>query len=38
MSVRTYVESRKLGFFVGEQILLFGAFVMTAQWWRAASG
>jgi exopolysaccharide biosynthesis polyprenyl glycosylphosphotransferase len=30
MSVRTYVESRKLGFFVGEQLLLFGAFVLTA--------
>ncbi|MGZ3408438.1 MAG: exopolysaccharide biosynthesis polyprenyl glycosylphosphotransferase, partial [Polyangia bacterium] len=30
MSVRTYVESRKLGFFVGEQLLLFGAFVVTA--------
>jgi len=30
MSVRTYVESRKLGFFVAEQILLFGAFVVTA--------
>jgi exopolysaccharide biosynthesis polyprenyl glycosylphosphotransferase len=30
MSVRTYVESRKLGFFVAEQILLFAAFVVTA--------
>jgi exopolysaccharide biosynthesis polyprenyl glycosylphosphotransferase len=30
MSVRTYVESRKLGFFVAEQILLFVAFVVTA--------
>jgi sugar transferase (PEP-CTERM system associated) len=30
MSVRTYVESRKLGFFVGEQLALFGAFVATA--------
>src|SRR6476469_528394 len=30
MSVRTYVESRKLGFFVAEQLLLFGAFVVTA--------
>src|SRR4051812_44614213 len=30
MSVRTYVESRKLGFFVAEQLLLFGAFVATA--------
>jgi sugar transferase (PEP-CTERM system associated) len=31
MSVRTYVESRKLGFFVGEQLLLFAAFVVTAH-------
>ncbi|HEY1587233.1 MAG TPA: exopolysaccharide biosynthesis polyprenyl glycosylphosphotransferase [Polyangia bacterium] len=30
MSVRTYVESRKLGFFVVEQVLLFCAFVVTA--------
>lgn len=30
MSVRTYVESRKLGFFVAEQIILFGAFLATA--------
>jgi sugar transferase (PEP-CTERM system associated) len=30
MSVRTHVETRKLGFFVGEQLLLFGAFVATA--------
>jgi sugar transferase (PEP-CTERM system associated) len=30
MSVRTYVESRKLGFFVGEQLALFGAFIATA--------
>ncbi|MDB4971319.1 MAG: capsular polysaccharide biosynthesis protein [Myxococcales bacterium] len=30
MSVRTYVESRKLGFFVGEQLLLFAAFVVSA--------
>jgi exopolysaccharide biosynthesis polyprenyl glycosylphosphotransferase len=30
MSVRTYVESRKLGFFVGEQLVLFAAFVVTA--------
>ena len=30
MSVRTYVESRKLGFFVAEQLLLFGAFLATA--------
>ncbi len=30
MSVRTYVESRKLGFFVGEQVVLFGAFCLTA--------
>ncbi|MGZ3438070.1 MAG: hypothetical protein ACXVDD_01055, partial [Polyangia bacterium] len=30
MSVRTYVESRKLGFFVGEQLLLLTAFVVTA--------
>jgi sugar transferase (PEP-CTERM system associated) len=30
MSVRTYVESRKLGFFVAEQLVLFGAFVATA--------
>jgi sugar transferase (PEP-CTERM system associated) len=30
MSVRTYVESRKLGFFVGEQLLLFVAFLLTA--------
>ena len=30
MSVRTYVESRKLGFFVGEQLLLFAAFLVTA--------
>lgn len=30
MSVRSYVESRKLGFFVGEQLALFGAFVVTA--------
>ena len=30
MSVRTYVESRKLGFFVTEQLILFGAFLATA--------
>jgi sugar transferase (PEP-CTERM system associated) len=30
MSVRTYVESRKLGFFVGEQVVLFAAFLATA--------
>jgi sugar transferase (PEP-CTERM system associated) len=30
MSVRTYVESRKLGFFVAEQVALFGAFMVTA--------
>src|SRR5262245_19446512 len=30
MSVRTYVESRKLGFFVAEQFALFGAFMVTA--------
>ncbi len=30
MSVRTHVESRKVGLFVGEQLLLFGAFVATA--------
>jgi sugar transferase (PEP-CTERM system associated) len=30
MSVRTYVESRKVGFFVGEQVLLFAAFLATA--------
>src|SRR5262249_29173118 len=30
MSVRTHVETRKLGFFVAEQLLLFGAFVATA--------
>ena len=30
MSVRTYVESRKLGFFVGEQLALLGAFIVTA--------
>lgn len=30
MSVRTYVESRKLGFFVGEQLVLFGAFLAAA--------
>jgi sugar transferase (PEP-CTERM system associated) len=28
--VRTYVESRKLGFFVGEQLVLFLAFMTTA--------
>jgi exopolysaccharide biosynthesis polyprenyl glycosylphosphotransferase len=30
MSVQTYVESRKLGFFVVEQVLLFVAFLVTA--------
>jgi sugar transferase (PEP-CTERM system associated) len=30
MSVRTYVERSKLGFFVGEQLMLFGAFLVTA--------
>ena len=30
MSVRTYVESRKLGFFVGEQLALLAAFIVTA--------
>jgi sugar transferase (PEP-CTERM system associated) len=30
MSVRTYVEARKLGFFVGEQLVLFAAFLATA--------